>query len=177
MSRTLLSAVAFSILTIACTFLGQSSQLTPTKERDLNRYEKIGPYVIELGLDTQARAKIEARIREFLWTHWYESRLGHAEVTVYSKEGEPSTVSYFVEPNERGLWRMAVRVTRTRARRGESRKQRNESVEYEAFSVERIEAPKDGLKPRVVIPRDEMRAPQSYRLVLKDTEGKSLTEI
>ena len=145
--------------------------------RDLSRYEKAGPYTIELKLDAQARAKLEADIREFLWNHWQQRRLGHVMVTQYSKEGEPSTSSYFVEPDEKGIWHITVKIDRTLVDRGGSKSQHQESVEYEAYLVERIEVPKDGLTARVSIPEGEMRSPQSYLLALKDKTGKALTEI
>jgi hypothetical protein len=155
----------------------QSSPLQQKKMRNLSLYEKAGPYNLELMLDAQVRASKEAAVREFLWDHWQQRRLGQVTVTRYSREGEPSASFYFVEPDERGIWRIAVEIDRTLVDRGGSKNQRHESVEYEAYSVERIEVPKDGLTQRVVIPEAEMRSPESYRLALKDQEGKSLTEI
>lgn len=172
-----LTLAASSIMILSCNPTTQSRSLQQAKMRDLSRYEKAGPYTIELKLDAQARAKLEADIREFLWNHWQQRRLGHVMVTQYSKEGEPSTSSYLVEPDEKGVWHIAVKTDRTLIDRGGVKSQRRESVEYAAYSVERIEVPKDGLTPSVVIPEGETRTPQSYRLALKDEKGKALTEI
>lgn len=171
------SAVTISILMLSCNQLMRSSPLQQAKMRNLARYDKAGPYTIELRLDAQARSNIEANVREFLWSHWHQRRLGHVAVTRYSKEGEPSTSSYFIEPDERGVWHIAVKIGRTLVDRGDSKSQRYESVEYEAYSVERIEVPKGGLTQSAVIPEREARTPQSYRLALKDERGKALTEI
>lgn len=172
-----LTVAASSIMILSCNPTTQSSSLLQGNMRDLSRYDRAGPYAIELKLDAQARAKLEADIRGFLWNHWRQRRLGHVMVTQYSKEGEPSTSSYFVEPDEKGGWHIAVKVDRTVVDRGSSKSQRHESVEYQAYSVERVEVPRDGLTQRAVIPEGEMRTPQSYRLALKDEKGKSLTEI
>jgi len=145
--------------------------------RDLSLYDKAGPYVISLNLDAQSRDKMESDAREFLWSHWHQRRLGHVMVTQYSKEGEPSTSSYFVEPDQKGIWHIAVKIERTLVEREGSKSQHQESVEYKAYLVERIEVPKDGLTARVSIPEGEMRSPQSYLLALKDKTGKALTEI
>jgi hypothetical protein len=172
-----LTIAASSIMILSCNPTMQSGSLQQAKMRDLSRYEKAGPYTMELKLDAKARAKLESDIREFLWNHWQQRRPGQVTITRYSREGEPSTSSYFVEPDEKGVWHIAVKIDRTLVDRGGSTGQHQESVEYDAYSVERIEVPHDGLKPRIVIPRDEMRAPQSYRLVFKDFEGKFLAEI
>lgn len=155
----------------------QNKSLQQKKMRDLSLYEKVGPYNLELTIDAQARASKEAEIREFLWNHWQQRRLGQATVTRYSREGEPSTSSYFVEPDENGIWYIAVKIDRTLVDRGGSKGQHQESVEYDAYFVERIEVPKDGLTARVPIPAAETRSPQSYLLALKDKSGKALSEI
>lgn len=172
-----LSAVASLFLMLSCNPTIKSSSLQQAKMRDLSGYEKAGPYTIELNLDAPARANIEAEVREFLWNHWQQRRLGYVRVTLFSKEGEPSASSYFVEPDEKSAWRIAVKIDRTMVNRGDSKSQRHESVEYGAYFVERIEVPKDGLTHRAVLPDGERRSPQSYRLALKDEKGKSLTEI
>lgn len=172
-----LSAVASLVLMLSCNPMIQNSSLQQAKMRDLSRYDKAGPYTIELNLDAQARANIEAEVREFLWNHWQQRRLGYVSVTRYSKEGEPSASSYFVEPDGKSVWLIAVKIDRKLVDRGGSKSQRHESVEYGAYFVERVEVPKDGLTQRAVIPDGERRSPQSYRLTLKDEKGKSLTEI
>lgn len=172
-----LSAVVGSVLLLSCSSAMQSKSLQQKKMRDLSLYEKVGPYNLELTIDAQARASKEAEIREFLWNHWQQRRLGQATVTRYSREGEPSTSSYFVEPDEHGIWHIAVKIDRTLVDRGGSKGQHQESVKYDAYFVERIEVPKDGLTARVPIPERETRSPQSYLLALKDKSGKALGEI
>jgi hypothetical protein len=170
------SSVATLILILSCNPTTQSSSLQQAKMRDLSRYNQAGPYSIELKLDTQTRNKIEAEIREFLWNHWRQHVLGYIVATWHSKEGEPSTSSYFIEPSEKGTWRIVIQINRMLIGGG-SKSQYHDSVEYEAYSVERVEVPKDGLSQRVTISEKEVRSPQTYRLVLKDERGKVLAEI
>ena len=61
-----LTLAASSMMILSCNPTTQSRSLQQAKMRDLSRYEKAGPYTIELKLDAQARAKLEADIREFL---------------------------------------------------------------------------------------------------------------
>ncbi len=170
-----LGTIAISILILSCSPSMQRNSLQQVKMRDLSRYDKAGPY--ELKLDVQAGADVEAEVREFLWNHWHQRRLGHVAITHYSKEGEPSAFSYFVEPDARGVWIIAVKIDRMLVDRGDSKSQRYETVEYDAYFVERIEVPEDGLTQRVVIPEAEMRSSKAYRLVLKDQGRKPLTEM
>src|SRR2546426_888613 len=125
-----LCAIASSILLLSCSSAMQSESLQQKKMRDLSLYEKIGPYTLELTIDAQARASKEAEIREFLWNHWQRRRLGQVAVTRYSREGEPSTSAYFVEPDEKGIWHIAVKIDRTLVDRGDSKGQHQGSVEY-----------------------------------------------
>ena len=171
------SALAGSILMMSCSQMIQSDPVQKPRMRDLSRYDRGGPYALELGLDAQTRANREAEVREFLWNHWHQRGLGYVTVTQYSKEGEPSTSSYFVEPDEKGVWQIAIKIDRMLVDRDGTKSQHYESVEYDAHFVERIEVPKDRLTQNVVIPEGKIRAPQSYRLALKDEKGKTLTKI
>ena len=60
--------------------------------------------------------------------------------------------------------------------RGGLQGQRQESLEYSAYTVDRVEFPKSGSTPRVLNPK-QVRLPQSYRLALKDEKGETLPEI
>src|ERR1700742_528235 len=122
MSVNWLNAVVSSVLILSCapashadtrhrfTLRTQGSSPQHKNVRDESLYDRAGPYTLELGLAAQARADIEAQVREFLWSHWRQHRLGHVPVTQYSKEGEPSTPFYFVEHDEKGIWHVAVSI-------------------------------------------------------------------
>ena len=159
-----------------CLLSADGAQRERPMRRDLSRYDKAGPYVVDLKVGADARSKIEAQVREFLWDHWRRRRLGHLASKGYSKEGEPSTSSYFIEPDQAGIWHISVTIERTRFARGGAKGEWQERHEYCAYSLERIEVPNDGLTPRIPIPDGESRPPGEYRLVLKDSGGKTINE-
>lgn len=176
MYLTWLGGIASLILLLSCGLAVQNEPLPQKNRRDLSLYEKAEPYTLEIMLDRQTRATKEGEIREFLWNHWRQRRLGQLTVTRFSREGEPTASSYFIEPDEKGVWRIAVRIDRTLVARGGLKGQRQESLEYSAYTVDRVEFPKSGLTPRV-LSRNQVRSPQSYRLALKDEKGETLPEI
>jgi len=132
---------------------------SPQELRDLKMYDKAGPYVFEFRRG-EVNPKIAAAMREFLWSHWIRHQRGYASSTQSSIEGEASTAWYYVEPDEKGVWRISVRIER-----------RSETVEYDAYIVERIEPPKNRLTEFKRIDDKDNRPAQSYRLVLRDKTG------
>src|SRR6266581_7372846 len=78
------------------------------QERDTS-----GPYVVtnEDILTGKDGEKI-AQVRTFLWEHWSKRKLGHMELTLFSKEGTASNISYEVEPDQSGRWSLKVTIER-----------------------------------------------------------------
>lgn len=160
---------------LSCAALTQDGSLQQTKMRDLRSYENAGPYTIGLNVGVESRIKLEAKVREFVWEHWHQRRLGYLSITKYSKEGEPSTSHFFVEANDDGVWHVAVTIDRVLIERRGSKRQRHESITYDAYVLERLEVPESGLSQGILIPEREVRIPESYRLALKDEHGKPLS--
>ena len=46
------------------------------------------------------------KLREFLWEHWSQKRLGRVVATFYSIEGDPTTHHLYIEPGGDGRWRV-----------------------------------------------------------------------
>ncbi len=85
--------------------------------------------------------------------------------TLHTKEGEPITSYVLIEPDEGGLWHLSVRIQRKLIdRRGwtdpkyKGRTFRQTHT-YKAYAIERV-----------------MSVSDSYRLRLKDKNGKAITE-
>ena len=171
------SAILSFVLLWNCGSIMQNSSSDQMKARNLNLYERAGPYTLGLNIDTPSRANMEAEVRDFLWQHWHQHRLGYVVVISYTKEGEPNTASYFIEPDSRGIWRVAIEVKRLLIDRGVTKRRRYETGDYTVHSVQRIEVPKDGMRLNVSIPEGETRTPHSYRLALKDEKGKPLFQL
>jgi len=154
--------------------LGYGIQNAKAIKRDLTHYDKAGPFTLDvLG----PRGKTEAQVREFLWDHWQRRRLGYLVFTDYSKEGEPTTLSFFVEPDENGEWHTSITWEGMRYARGGRKGKWHEHGEYSAYSLGRIQIPKDGLTPRIPISDDAKRPAGGYLLVFKDSGGKTIMEL
>jgi hypothetical protein len=169
-----------SITSISSLFAGAlalASFVNQTEVRDLRSYEKAGPFSLTLNLDAQSRIKLEAEVRKFVWEHWRERRLGYVTFTKFSKEGEPSTSHLFVEPDEEGVWRVAVKIDRMVVESHGSKRRHRSSTEYIAYALERIEVPTSGLNEPILLPEIVSKKPDSYRLVLKDKDGKPLSRL
>ena len=163
MSKSTLTAIALALFLIGQCYSmsGLKAQPFQSSERDLSRYDRIGPFNVPVG---ENPSTVSAKVRDFIWEHWEQHRLGYAVVTFHSKEGEPSTSHIFVEPDESGVWHLSVSIERELIdRRGWSDpkyrgKKIHQTDSYKAYAIKRL-PDKD-----------------SYHLRLKDKDGKVITE-
>jgi hypothetical protein len=82
--------------------------------RDIARYETRGPYVLhERVIKAEDRSLIDAQMRDFLLTCWEQHRLGRLITLEFSIEGLPTRRSYFIEPDEKGTWRVVIETIGT----------------------------------------------------------------
>jgi hypothetical protein len=139
-----------------------SSPLVQSGECDLSSYEKFGPLIVPAGANPSS---VMSYMRDFVWQHWEQHRLGYVVFTLHTKEGEPSTSYVFIEPDESGLWHLSVRIERTLIDRRVwsdpkyKGKQFHQTARYKAYAIERV----TGIS-------------HSYRLRLKDEKGKAISE-
>ena len=174
-----------------CLFLfanAGSSTLSPSRtgqrnsvrlRRNLAHYDRFGPY--RVPIDGESLRAIPAEARGFIWEHWVNHRLAKVIVTFRSLEGEPSTSEMFVEPDDAGVWHLSTTIERKLIdRRAFSDPKFKGTIEqtdkYEAYIIERIEVPSNGLSERIVISPDLKRGPESYVLRFRDKEGRVITE-
>jgi hypothetical protein len=159
--------LSFLAATVA---FGQSSQ---TKQHILDEYEKIS---VDVPVPENPYPSI-AKVRDFISRHWKERTLGYVEMTLRSKEGEPTTSYIFIEPDRAGVWRVATRIERELhdrrlvgdpKRTGEIIRQ---TQNYEAYFVEQIKPPKGKVVQNLKNQRN------SYLLRLKDRNGNILAEL
>jgi hypothetical protein len=140
--------------------------------RDLNAYDKAGPYTIDYAPPYRADKYLE-EIRSFLWEHWKEQRRGLVTATFYTIEGDPTTSCYFVEPDAKSAWHISIdSKSIISAMLPKGRKPRREITHDTYDEIDRVEA--NGSGPTLIpIPKDEERQPQTYRLRLKNELGAS----
>jgi hypothetical protein len=146
------------------------------RPRDLGRYETSGPYEIAVTLNGRAREAIDAEVRQFIWEHYRGHRLAYVNVIRYSKEGEPSASSYFVEPEENSNWHVRVEIHRRLIDRRNTTQVQETNERLDAYALERVrsvgaERVQGPLTDSVPIP------PASYRLKLLGKDRELLAEI
>lgn len=129
-----------------------------------------GPYVI--GNDAN-RSENEARVRDFLWSHWRQHRAGRLAVTWISKEGVSSNTTFVLENDEHGIWNIRVAIDRPTFT-----DPRQRHVEYRVYAVVRVEKPGDNWQGSYVgIPDDAVAPGNTFLLLLKDANGKKKATI
>ncbi|MEK6281597.1 MAG: hypothetical protein AABN95_14680 [Acidobacteriota bacterium] len=142
--------------------------------RNLTAYDKAGPYSIDNEPPWEKRERMAGEIRGFLWEHWKERRLGLVKATFFSIEGDHTSSSFFVEPDAKGCWRIAVESESIiSALLPKGRKPRREITQEDYDEIDRVEA--SGSGPTLIpIPKDEVRQPQMYQLRLKNSRTNSV---
>jgi hypothetical protein len=107
---------------------------------------------------TRARADSFAKIREFIWSHWTESKCGKLLIHAMSREG---VVSDSNDPAFIGA------ISRSDG----------SSSSYEAYAVERVslEIPYSVADAKL-IPSERIVAPSEYQLRLRDKDGKVVAD-
>ena|SRR6185437_4650747 len=88
--------------------LAPSAQKSPTVStgREASQYDTAGPFEIGNDLTPTQQAKVAAEAKEFIWSHWIGRRRGKVNVIAYTIEGNRSSTTFFVEPDEKGRWRV-----------------------------------------------------------------------
>ena len=94
-----------SLIVMLCAVAAPS--LVSGPKRDLREFEDGG--TIEFTpRDDSLNSGPSAKVRQFLWTHWITKRRGMIREAGYSIEGTSSERSFFIEPDDKGMWRIAA---------------------------------------------------------------------
>src|SRR5215210_2806473 len=127
------------ILQCGLTMQGKSSG--QGARRDLAAYDQAGPYELNNDLHPHDADKSLGEIRGFLWEHWKERRLGLVKATFYSIEGDHTSSSFFVEPDAKSSWRIAVESTSIISALVPKRRKPRREITHETYDeIERVEA-------------------------------------
>ena len=76
-------------------------------DRDLSLYEQGKTYDFSLRKVKTLSAERQ-QFREFLWKQWAMRRRTKVTAKTYSSEGDPTTSTYYIEPNKNGNWQIVV---------------------------------------------------------------------
>jgi hypothetical protein len=168
LSRSLF-VFAVSLLIASC----DRAAVEPQKARDLSRYDLAGPFSLDRSpRHADDQLALQAIIREFLWTRWRHHQLAHVSIVQYTLEGLPTRTWYFIEPDERGTWRVIIEQDETLpAFKVNSNDHMRVAHRYEAFSLDRVEQNASGGVP-LAIPDDDQRPAEEYNVRFKDKSGE-----
>jgi hypothetical protein len=144
--------------------LPQSNQITPVsleeilRNRDLSIYDQGGEYgcaYLPYNSTVAACNESTARARDFIWKHWREKRRGYVRVRLLS-EDTFDVAHFFVEPDDKGAWRVECRLVRDYENAGD----------WVFASVSRRRARKYDIPPLGTL-----------MLVFRDKDGKVIFEV
>lgn len=173
MSVKVLSVLA-SCLILQSVLAMQGKSCGQETRRDLTTYDKAGPYTIDYEPPFRGD-KYLGEIRSFLWEHWKEKRRGLVTATFYTIEGDPTTSCYFVEPDAKGAWHIRIdSESIISAMLPKGRKPRREISRDSYDEVDRIEKTSENAANPIVVAKQEVREPQTFRLRLRNKKTNSI---
>lgn len=151
-----------------------ASGYSQTPQRNLRDY-KLGPSLDlkDKFFDVDKTNQQLAPARQFLWQLWKTKTRGYLRETSYSREGNPTWCTLFVEPDSAGEWRVVVECRASIC--PFTSKQRCEkylnTVGIETYdSVERVDSQYDVFsKAPPKISDDENVNPLEFRLIFRNS--------
>ena len=170
-SKTLL------VTLLAITFIPFGARDNSSQEinaRDISRYKNGGAYNLNWSRSGEELEEMRSKVRAFLWEHWSQRRLGRITATIYTIEGDPTTTTFYVEPDKKGTWQVATEYESEccwfYGREGKERKRETGKGSFNI--VERVVGGRDEKSKEFqiewsVIPEGEKRQPNTYALRLR----------
>src|SRR5947209_5376351 len=97
------------ILVLFIGLIATSAFAQPAPKRDLARYDNGGTVDFNWGRYCEFEFLGE-RLRDFIWRHLQEHHLGYIEQRAYSIEGDPGYWKIFIEPDDKGVWKVNIKA-------------------------------------------------------------------
>jgi hypothetical protein len=94
-------------LTILVSLSNEVVHPTQVAKRELSKYDNGGAFDFAWDIAPQ-HDQMRAKLREFVWQHWREKRMGRVVATFYSIEGDPTTYTFYVKSDIDGRWRVVA---------------------------------------------------------------------
>jgi hypothetical protein len=112
-------------------------------------------------------------MRAFLWTHWQGRRGARLDATFYTLEGDPTSNTYLMSKNKKGVLSFRVQsVSLVAAQLPRHRRPRKVNSMRNYNVIDRIELGSKNPEKAGAISDAEQRAPGSYWLRLRNTRTK-----
>jgi hypothetical protein len=161
-----------SLALLLTVFVGQTVLAQNVQKRDLARYDDGGNFDFNWAAGPEAHERMRPKLRQFLWEHWSQKRLGHVVAAFYSIEGDPIRHTFYIEPDGNGRWHVVSEYEReccwSYALLKKKRKRKLEKGKWSFDTVERVEQTEKGKGAWKVIPEGENREPGTYWLRLRN---------
>jgi len=156
-------------LTILVSLSGEVVHSTQVSNRELSKYDNGGAFDFTWDIAAQ-HDQMRDKLREFVWQHWREKQMGRVVAMFHSIEGDPTTYTFYVEPDVDGRW-LVVSEYETECCwfYAMDKKKRKRKIErgVEIYDVVVRQANvKTGGDVTEEISESESREPNSYRLRL-----------
>jgi len=178
----LILSVAFALaffIRVPNTNVVLSQSKADNSNRDLSLYEHGKTYDFSWSKVKTLRAERE-EFRQFLWQQWSKQRRTKVTATFYSIEGDPTTSTYYIEPDASGRWHIVIESESECCwsyAMQKPKKQRELRKYIETYTdLERVQEIQDktGLFLKwKAIPKDKQLSPKSYMLRLKKEDKES----
>ena len=144
-------------------FIAASPTGQQPKRNTSDTYEDGGTLVADRSDGERVVAKIETKLRDFLWSKWVYHKRARIAFKGTTTEGTPWRYDFRVESDERGTWIIDVRFASEALSSDDKTYQTTEA--YKVYTVERRRISGSG------------RGPSTYRLILKDKQGSPRAEL
>ena len=76
----------------------------PINRRDLAKYDNGGSFKFSPTVPQNEQNEERTKIREFVWDHWTEKRLGYLSFVFWSAAEDPAGYDLYIEPDKSGSW-------------------------------------------------------------------------
>jgi len=132
--------------------------------------------VFDLGKGPTGRWE-EAKLRQWVWTHWHQRTAGTAILKWVTMEGDSGASEYTIAKGRDGAWYLSIHLQGSERPmfEGDTAKWGDEWIV--AHSLQRVEEPYHWDWPGKPIPDSKRLSPRKFVLELKDKEGKILGHI
>lgn len=156
---------------------------TRSAKRNLSSYENGGEYKLEFNISETERAAAAGKVREFLWTHWKNKKLGFIKLTLYNLVEDPYQTTFYTEPDSSGRWVINYDVWGSQKDNppGKVREFTSSGVYDSIDRIEKATRPSNieeenaGKPGPVVIPFNSVRGRETYYLRLKANSATQYT--
>jgi len=141
--------------------------------RDLSKFETRTPLVQRVGQNPETIAN---EAGDWLWQQWWHEKPSYLRITLYSIEGDETTISYLIRKTGQQL-EVVIQTHRDLVDHVPHPGSRRPIVKDEmvvAVDVERRLALANNPDRKTVVPEDQKASPDTYELYFNDESGNNL---